>query len=56
MHSSVLVTTATTGGGVFFQAGALVCKENVKFWPILADIGDFVANLRTFWCPFYRPK
>ena len=24
------ITTATTGGGVFFQAGALSCTENAK--------------------------
>ena len=26
------ITTATTGGGVFFQAGALSCTENAKSW------------------------
>ena len=36
----------------FFQAGALFCTENAKFGPILANLGYFVANLRTFWCTF----
>ena len=29
----ISVPTATTGGGVLFQAGVLVSIENVKFWP-----------------------
>ena len=40
----------------FFQAGALFCTENAKFLPMQANLGYFVANLRTFWCPFYWPK
>ena len=40
----------------FFQAGAPLSIENAKFWPVLATFGYFVTNLRTFWCPFHRPK
>ena len=40
----------------FFQTGVLFGIENAKFWPILTNRGYFVANLRTFWCTFYRPK
>ena len=40
----IFVTIATTGGGVL-QAGTHFCKENVKFWPILANFGYFVAYL-----------
>ena len=29
---------------------------NAKFWPGLAIFGYFIANLRTFWCQFFRPK
>ena len=47
----------TTGGGVlFFRADVLFSIENAKFWPILTILGYFVANLRTFWCTFYRPR
>ena len=31
----ILVITATSGDGVFFQASALFCKENVKFQPVI---------------------
>ena len=31
-----------TGSGVLFN------MENATFWPILANFGTFVANLRTF--------
>ena len=31
--------TATTSGGVLFQASALFWTEDVKFWPILANFG-----------------
>ena len=37
----------TTSGGVLFSI------ENAKFWPLLANLGDFVVN---FWCTSYRPK
>ena len=30
----------------FFRSGVLFSIENTKFWPILANIGYFVANLR----------
>ena len=30
----------------FFQDGALVSIENAKFWPIVAHLGYFVANLK----------
>ena len=51
--TSIFVTTATTSVPVyFFQAGALFCTENAKFWPILANLGHFVPNLHTFWCSF----
>ena len=46
----ILVTTATTGSSVLFQAGILFSIENAKYWPILAHLGYFVANLRTFRC------
>ena len=46
----------TTGGGILFQAGVLFSKENAKFWPILASLGNFVANLRTVWRDFTGPK
>ena len=49
----ILVITATTSGGVLFQAGACFSKE---FWSVLATFRYFVTNLRTFWFPFYRPK
>ena len=38
----ILVTTATTGGGVLFQAGAPFSIKNAKFWPVLAIFGYFV--------------
>ena len=28
--------------------------ENAKFWPLLANLGYFVASLRTIWCTFTR--
>ena len=41
----------------FFQAGAPFSIENARLWPVLAILGYFfLTNLRTFWCPFYRPK
>ena len=40
----------------FFQAGVLFSLENAKFWPILTNLGYFVANLRTFLGTFYRPN
>ena len=40
----------------FFQVCAPFSIENTKFWPVLAFFGFFVTNLRTFWCPLYRPK
>ena len=46
----LILIFVSTGGGVLFQAGAPFCTENMKFWPILANLGYFVANLRTFWC------
>ena len=36
----------------FFRASVFYCTENAKFWPILANLGDVVASLRTFWCTF----
>ena len=46
----MLVTTATTGGGVlFFQADAPFTKENAKFWPILAYLSQIYA---LFGAPF----
>ena len=32
------------------------CIENAKFWPILTNLGYFIANLCTFRCTFYRTK
>ena len=40
----------------FFQASLLHSTEHTKFWPILVNFGYFVANLRTLWRTFYRPK
>ena len=40
----------------FFQAGAHLSIENTKLWPVLAIFCYFVTDLRTFLCPFYRPK
>ena len=31
----------------FFCAGVLFNKENAKSWPILTNLGYFVANMRT---------
>ena len=39
----------------FFRAGILFSIKNAKFWLILANFGYFVANVRAFWCTFYRP-
>ena len=50
--SSIFVTTGPNGGSVLFQGRALFCRENARFWPILANLGYFVANLHTFWCSF----
>ena len=50
--SSIFVTTGPNGGSVLFQERALFCTENAGFWPILANLGYFVANLRTLWCTF----
>ena len=38
-HSYLFIATATTGGG------ALFCKENAKFWPILAPFRPILAIL-----------
>ena len=32
----------------FFKASVLFSIENAKIWPIFANFGYFVANLRTF--------
>ena len=40
----------------FFRARVLFSMENAKFWPILTNLGYFIANLRTFRCTFYRAK
>ena len=37
-----LVTTATSGGSIFFQAGVLYSIEILICWPILAKFG--------WWC------
>ena len=39
----MLVTTATTGDGVLFQAHALVGIENPIFWPVLAILSRIYA-------------
>ena len=39
----------------FFRSCVLFSMENVKFWPILANLGYFVANLRSLGRIFYRP-
>ena len=40
----------------FFRASVLFSIENAKLWPILTNLGYFVANLCTFQCIFYRPS
>ena len=40
----ILVTAATAGGSVLFQASI----EHAKFWPILTNSSYSVTNLRTF--------
>ena len=60
----MLVSLASTGSGVLFQGGVLFSIENAFFlnffWPVLANLGYFVANLRTqsrtVWWTFYRPE
>ena len=47
--STALVPTATTGGGVLFSSQ---CTFKHREREILAYLGYFVANLRTFWCTF----
>ena len=44
----ILVTAATTSGGVLFSSWCTFSKENAKFLLILTNLGYFVANLRTF--------
>ena len=39
----ILVTTATTGGGVLFSSWCAFCKDNAKIWPILAIWAIFYA-------------
>ena len=39
----ILITIATTGGGVLFQAGVLLRIEDVQFWPILAAWSQIYA-------------
>ena len=48
----ILVTTATTGSGVLFQAGVLFSTENAKIRPIWPILAVFSRNIRTFWCNF----
>ena len=36
----------------FFSVSALFCTVIAKLWPISANLGYFVANLRPFWCTF----
>ena len=36
----------------FFQPVPFFCTKNANYWPILANLGFFVANLSTFWCTF----
>ena len=60
-HESILisVSTASTGGGVLFQAGVLFSIEDVKIWPILAHLGKFRLFCRKFThllMDFQRPK
>ena len=37
----MLVSLASTGGGVLFQGCVLFSVENAKFWPGLANFGNF---------------
>ena len=46
----IFVPTTQPDVAYFFRAGVLFSIENAKFWPILTNLGYFVANLRTFWC------
>ena len=52
----MLVSLASTGGGVLFQGRVLFSVENAKFWPGLANFGNFFADIRTFGWTLYRPK
>ena len=44
----ILVTTATTCGGIFFQAGALFSTENTKCWHILANLNYLFCDFKLF--------
>ena len=41
-------TTTQLAVVYFFRASVLFTIENAKFWPILTNLGCFVANLRFF--------
>ena len=49
----ILVTTATTSGSVLFSSQRTFQQRDTK---ILAHLGYFVINLRTYWHTFYRAK
>ena len=49
----ILVTTATTSGSVLFSSQRTFQQSDTK---ILAHLGYFVINLRTYWHTFYRAK
>ena len=38
-----------TGGGELFSSQCTVWQTDTKFWPVLANLGYFVANLSTLW-------
>ena len=48
-HSSYLSQPPRPAVVYFFQAGAPFTIKMLNF-------GYFFTNLRTFWCPFYRPE
>ena len=41
----MLVTIATTGGGMLFQAGVLYSSKKAKFWPIWVFCRKFTRFL-----------
>ena len=49
----ILVTTATTSGSVLFSSQRTFQQRDTK---ILAHLGYFVINLRTYWHTFYGAK
>ena len=47
---------SVTPDQIFNKSRSPFSIENAKLWPVFADCGYFVTNLRTFLGPFYRPR